>query len=137
MARWAVATARMKSRNEALDSVSTIAGWLAETGSWPQGLTKARRSDLDRPGAPYVGAPNGVINLETRQVLTGAAAREKLVTRTLLDPYDETAKHPAVDQLLSHLTPENREWLLGAAGLGSPGQSRQAVLFPGRFGKRR
>ena len=77
-----VATAQMKSRNEALDSVSTIAGWLAETGSWPQGLTRARRSDLDRPGAPYVGAPNGVINLETRQVLTGAAAREKLVTRT-------------------------------------------------------
>ena len=129
MARWAVATARMKSRNEALDSVSTIAGWLAETGSWPQGLTRARRSDLDRPGAPYVGAPNGVINLETRQVLTGAAAREKLVTRTLLDPYDETAKHPAVDQLLSHLTPENREWLLGAAGWGLRGNPARRFYF--------
>ena len=129
VARWAVATARMKSRNEALDSVSTIAGWLAETGSWPQGLTRARRSDLDRPGAPYVGAPNGVINLETRQVLTGAAAREKLVTRTLLDPYDETAKHPAVDQLLSHLTPENREWLLGAAGWGLRGNPARRFYF--------
>ena len=99
-------------------------GW-PRRGPGPRDSPRPGRSDLDRPGAPYVGAPNGVINLETRQVLTGAAAREKLVTRTLLDPYDETAKHPTVDQLLSHLTPENREccWAppAGVSGAIPPG----------------
>ena len=129
VARWAVSTARMKARNEALDSLSTMAGWLAETGSWPHGLTMVQKSDLNRPGAPCIGSPKGVIDLMTGQVLTGSAARAMLVTRTILDDYDPAARHPAVDQLLRHLAPENRAWLLGAIGWGMQGNPARRFYF--------
>lgn len=129
VARWAVSTARMKARNEALDSTATMAGWLAQTGSWPRGLTRVKKSDLNRPGAPYIGSPKGVIYLMTGQVLTGSAARALLVTRTILDDYDPEAQHPAVDQLLSHLSPENRAWLLGAIGWGMRGNPARRFYF--------
>ena len=129
VARWAVSTARMKARNEAMDSLSTMAGWLAETGSWPHGLTKVKKSDVNRPGAPCIGSPKGVIDLVTGQVLTRSAAREMLVTRTILDDYDPDARHPAVDQLLGHLAPENRAWLLEAIGWGMRGNPARRFYF--------
>ena len=129
VARWAVSTARMKARNEALDSVSTMAGWLAETESWQHGLTVVKKSDLNRPGAPYIGSPRGVIDLMTGEVLTGSDARKKLVTRTIMDDYDPDARHPAVDQLLSHLAPDSRAWLLGAIGWGMRGNPARRFYF--------
>ena len=129
VARWAVTTAKKRARAEALDSVSTIAGWLAETKSWPCALTRAREVDLNLPGIPYIGTPTGVVDLENKTLLTGAAAREKLVTRTILDPYDAAATDPAVDRLLSHLTSENRAWLLRAIGWGMRGLPMRRFYF--------
>ena len=129
IARWAVSTARHKARAEALASVSAVAGWLTESGSWPQGLTRARESDLDRPGALYIGAPNGAVGLAERRLLTGAEARSKLISRMITDDYDPDATHPDVDLLFSHLDPLDREYFLGSMGFGMRSRPSRRFLF--------
>ena len=129
VARWAVMTARMRYRNEALESVATIAGWMTSSGSSPRGLTMAKKSELNQPGAPFIGTPKGVIDLSTGRVLTGTEAREKLITRIIKDDYDPDARHPAVDKLLSHLAPDNRDWLLGNIGWGMRGYPARRFHF--------
>ena len=129
IARWAVQTARNRARAEALDSVSAVAGWLAESGTWPRGLTSARESDLDRPGTLYIGAPNGVVGLAEWCLLPRAEARSKLISRMITDDYDPEATHPDVDLLFGHLDPLDREYLLASMGFGLRGRPSRRFFF--------
>ena len=129
IARWAVSTARDRARSEALASVSAMAGWLTESGSWPRGLTRSRESDLDRPGALFIGAPNGVIGLEETRLLTRAEARSKRISRMITDDYDPEATNSDVDKLFSHLDPQDREYLLASLGFAMRGRPSRRFFF--------
>ena len=82
--------------------------------------------DLDQ-NKRYLGAPNGVIDLDTGDLLTGEAARAKLITRTVPDPYNPKAQHPAVAGLLAHLDDEQREWILAAAACALRGNPHRRI----------
>ena len=100
----------------------------------PNDLTQAGERELDRD-MRYLGAPNGVIDLNTGALLTGEAARTKLVTHTIPDPYDSDATHPAVDKLFKHLNPTERDWLLNSLGFALRGNpNRRALLIVGKGG---
>ena len=80
----------------------------------------------------YLGAPNGVIDLDTGELITGAAARALLVSRSVPDPYDPTAQHPMIDGLLAHLGVDERQYLLSALGFALRGNpARRFYLLAG------
>ena len=61
-------------------------------GLLPAELTRCDAGDLDR--LQYLGAPNGVIDLQTGRLLPPEEGRLALVTRQLPDPYDPDATQP-------------------------------------------
>ena len=137
VARWQKRTAAQAGRNAALDSVGRVILRWRSDGTEPPAMTQCRESDLDEQ-TQYVGAPNGVIDLSTGDLLTGAAARRCLVSRSLPDSYDPDAKHEAVTKLLAHLKADEREWLLSALGhalRGRPNRREYLIVGEGGGGK--
>ena len=86
----------------------------------------------------YLGAPNGVIDLDTGELLTGPAARATLTSRQILDDYNPDAKSPAVDRLFGHIPATEREWLFSALGhalRGYPNRRLYLITGPAGAGK--
>ena len=124
-------------RQDALRSVGRVVERWREDGTIPNGLKVVYEDNL-HPDGRFLGAPNGVIDLDTGELLTGLQAREKLVTRSIPDPYIPDAQHPDVDRLLSHLPGDSRDYLLGALGFalrGHPSRRFYVLLGPPRGGK--
>ena len=121
-------------QDKVMDSVSeVITRWKADRTMPPQLLT-CRESDLDRPGQ-YIGTPDGVVDLKTAKVLSPAEGREHLVTQMIADPYDQAATDPAAEKLLSHLSKDERQWLVQGLGFAlrlKP--NRRIYLLRGRSG---
>ena len=113
--RWQKQTATRKGRDAAQDSVGAVKHNWHSMGIMPPDLTECHERDLDADRR-YMGAQNGVIDLDTGTLLTGEAARQKLITRSIPDAYNPDARHPAVDSLLAHLGQAEREYLLDAFG---------------------
>ena len=117
-----------------LHGAGMVLAEMAMNNDVPEDLTQADERELDRD-MQYLGAPNGVIDLNTGALLTGEAARLKLVTHTIPDPYDPDAAHPAVEQLFLHLNPVERDWLLNSLGFALRGNpNRRALLIVGKGG---
>ena len=117
-----------------LHGAGMVLAEMALNNEVPEDLTQADELELDRD-MQYLGASNGVIDLNTGALLTGEAARLKLVTHTIPDPYDPDATHPAVEQLFSHLNPLERDWLLDSLGFALRGNpNRRALLIVGKGG---
>ena len=112
--------------HETFQSIGAAAVALKREGRLPSGLTEARDMDLDQ-NKRYLGAPNGVIDLDTGDLLTGEAARAKLITCTVPDPYNPNAQHPAVDGLLAHLEEEHRDWILAAVAYALRGNPNRRI----------
>ena len=112
--------------HETFQSIGAAVVALKREGRLPSGLTEARDMDLDQ-NKRYLGAPNGVIDLDTGDLLTGEAARSKLITRTVPDPYNPNAQHPAVDGLLAHLEEEHRDWILAAVAYALRGNPNRRI----------
>ena len=72
---------------------------LERTGQLPAGLTVCDREQLDADWT-VIGAPNGVIDLHTGELMTPQLARLKLVTGSITDDYEPNAKHPMLDLVL-------------------------------------
>ena len=86
----------------------------------------------------YLGAPNGVIDLDTGELLTGPAARATLTSRQILDDYNPDAQSPAVDRLFGHIPDTEREWLFSALGhalRGYPNRRLYLITGPAGAGK--
>ena len=86
----------------------------------------------------YLGAPNGVIDLHTGELLTGPAARATLTSRQLPDAYNPDATSPAVDRLFGHIPATEREWLFSALGhalRGYPNRRLYLITGPAGAGK--
>ena len=87
-----------------------------------------REIDVERR---YLGAPNGIIDLETGKLLTGRAHAGKLVSHTIQDYYDPKAGDERVEKLAAHLRADDERWLwssLGASLWGS-GVSAEGGLY--------
>ena len=105
-----------------------------EGGGLPDGMAEADARDLDAQ-TRFLGAENGVIDLDTGALLNGSEARDQLITHTVRDAYDPAARHPAVDKLLGHLGSRERGWLLDSLGYALRGNpSRRALLIVGGGG---
>ena len=100
---------------KALPSIFKVLGGvitdLATRGAIPVGLDICDVADLDADWR-YMGAPNGVIDLSTGEVLPREIARWHRVTATVADDYDPDAKHPLVDLIMppNPNTEEQRWW---------------------------
>ena len=72
----------------------------------------------------YIGAKNGVVDLNTGKVLRPDEGRKHRVTRSLPDDFDPSATHDAAKALLSHPTMLTEQWgyFLHALGMAMHGQ---------------
>ena len=100
-------------------------------------LTVCDQSNLDKNGQ-YLGCENGVVDLETGQLLDPEEARKHLVTRSTGVKYHAGATDWAIDELTSHLDEELAEYLwavLGRALWGKPEKMLVVLIGPGDAGK--
>ena len=94
-----------------------------------KGLTIRSGDELD-DNTRYLGAPNGVIDLHTGELLSGERMHgATLTTRMVPYPYDPDATHDDVDKLFSHLPAQERDWLLSALGFGLKGNPMRRMYF--------
>ncbi len=101
------------------------------------GVTTDLETKLDAK-MRYLGTANGVVDLHAGELLTPEEGREHLVTHRTPVPFKSDAHHPAVDRLLAHLPPAEREWwwlVLGYALRGSPSGRIYEVVGPPNGGK--
>lgn len=114
---------------DARASVGQAIGMLRE--DLPPGLTLCAYEELDRD-LTCLGAPNGVIDLNTGQLLGRADSRARLVSRRVPDEFIPTARHEAIDLLLNHLTKDERRYILDALGYALRGQAGRLYALTGR-----
>ena len=137
LATYAAKLRSDEGRQKALRSTGRVVERWRDDKALPSGLTLARAEDLNAQKR-YLGAPNGVIDLQTRDLLTGTAAREALVTRTVPVTYDPEAQHDDVKKLFDHLTAEDFRYLLAALGFalyGTVGKRFYPLIGPPDAGK--
>ena len=110
------------------DLLPTAYRILEERRYLPGGLASVGRADIDVDGR-YLGAPNGIIDLDTGRLLSDTEARRTLVSCTIPDPYDPEAVDPDMDALTTHLGLKDRERLLGALGYALRGGTADRIYF--------
>ena len=99
------------SLREVAARVAVVAQNLRKHGEDEFGLTRCRLNALDA-NTRYIGATNGVIDLEAGELLRGADGAAALVTKTLPDEFKADARHEDVDALFDHCAPWQRDHLL-------------------------
>ena len=120
--RHAVDSAKPRGMAETLASIPGVYGLLSDRGKLPPVLSSCYDNQVDAD-LTTLGTPDGVLSLDTGDLLPATEARTRFVTRSIPDSYKPGARHPLVDGLLSHLDDQQREYLLSAlawAGRGSP-----------------
>ena len=113
--RWSITSARPSGRKEMLGMLSAAYRMMEERGMLPGELTACDASELDADRFS-LGAPNGVIDLETGKLLPQQEARKRLVTRSIADPFDPNATHQYADDLFAHLDQRLQDYLSKAFG---------------------
>ena len=105
--------------------------------SWWDKVTFASERDLDaRDG--YLGTATGVVDLASGQLLTPAAARRHLVTRTTPVEFRADATHPDIENLTGHLPSDIEEYLWAFCGRslwGDPPKAFYVIKSPPDSGK--
>ena len=101
------------------------------------GLTRCKLEDLDA-NLRYIGARNGVIDLDTGKLLDPEDGRKALVTLSTLTKFVPGACHSDVDRLFGHLLLEEQIWwwsVLGYHLRGGPSGRVYLVKGPPNGGK--
>ena len=134
--RHAVTSCKAAGIRELVGVLGTAYRYMSENGIVPDGVTVCDAADLDRNAERrYLGARNGVIDLNTALLLPPAEARQQFVTRHIPDNYEPDAMHPYADQLLAHLAAQDRDYLLGAMGFALRGNvARRYYAIAGERG---
>ena len=108
-------------------------------------LTIADASALDSNRA-FLGAPNGIIDLNLGMKMRPELGRTKLVTRSVPDDFDDAANGPqnkvgedALAKLFNHVPKEARDYLLDSVAFalrGSPKRTFLVIAGPKAGGKK-
>ena len=88
---------------------------MREEGEPCRNVTTCRADDLDAD-LRYLGVANGVVDLDTGDLLPRDQGRTHLVTIRCPVEYHPDAKHPALDKLFSAWSPETLAWWHGVLG---------------------
>ena len=102
--------------------------WVSEKHECLKDLTIEKERDFDA-NTRYLGAPNGVIDLDTGALLTGKEARETLTTRMIPDAYNPDAQHDDVDLLFDHIPSPDKEWLIDALAYALKGRPSRRFYY--------
>ncbi|MCY4086521.1 MAG: hypothetical protein OXG37_06455 [Actinomycetia bacterium] len=106
---------------------------LKEQDELPGGLMQCEVGKLD--GTRWLGAPNGVTDLHTGQLLSVEEGRRELVTESVPDPYVPDATHPDVERLTAHLPEELAGYVWDMLAYALHGQpARTFVVLAGATG---
>ena len=124
--RFANDLASASGRRAVIEDLPLAHRILQEHGALPAGLRSVPAETIDVE-ARYLGAPNGVVDLETGRLLSGTGARRALVSNTIPDAYEPDASHPFVDRLTSHMDEEDLENLLDALAYALGGGSADRI----------
>ena len=127
-ARWAVRAAKPTGTRECLESIGKAVELMKAHNQVPSGLTVCNLPELDADKI-CLGAPNGVIDLQTGTLLPPNEGRKRLVTRTVPDAFDPSACHRFVEQLVVHLDESKRTYLLDAFGYALRGEPARRWYF--------
>ena len=130
--RFANDLASASGRRAVIEDLPLAHSVLREYEAIPAGLRSVPAGTIDAD-ARYLGAPNGVIDLDTGQLLSRTGARRALVSNTIPDPYEPDASHPLVDRLTAHMEEEDCNNLLDALAyaLGAGSADRIYVIHGG------
>ena len=95
------ALSQAPARSRALESVGAVHAAMRDEGTLPDGLEACRPLDLNLGAA--LGAPNGVVDIETGRLLSPADGRRRRITLRLPDAFDPDVQHPLVDTMFAHV----------------------------------
>ena len=136
--RWVQRLRSDRGRSDAFAMVQEAYNLMTDDGSIPAGLRYCQSRDLDAQ-LTYIGTKSGVLDLTTGRVLAPADGAERLVTRSIPDPFDIDAdSNPDAQRLLAHLPDDEREYLLAAVSFalrGSPARRWYLLHGPPASGK--
>ena len=122
----AVKAALPRTRADMLGGLAAAYLMMERRALLPAGLTVADERDIDAD-LLSLGAPNGVIDLRTGQLLSAVDAHKRLVTRSVADPFNPTATHPSADSLFEHLDDELSDYLASAFGFALRGNPARRI----------
>ena len=116
--KWAIESTKPRGRADCRFSIGAAVELLKAADQLPAGLEQCDAFDLDRhsPDAPVLGTPNGVIDLNTGQLLPREEGRKRFVSRSVPDEFQPDAQHKMVDDLIAHLPEAERDYILAAVG---------------------
>ena len=86
----------------------------------------------------FLGCGNGVVDLDTGELLTPDEGAGKLITRSTGVEYRPDARDDVIDALLGHLPDDERDYLLNATAYalrGNPARRWYVLAGPGGSGK--
>ena len=136
--RWVQRLRSDRGRSDAFAMVQEAYNLMTDDGSIPAGLRYCQSRDLDAQ-LTYIGTKSGVLDLTTGRVLSPADGAERLVSRSIPDPFDIDAdSNPDAQRLLEHLPDDEREYLLAAVSFalrGSPARRWYLLHGPPASGK--
>lgn len=96
-----------------------------------ENVVRCNYSDLNT-NPRYIGAPNGIIDLDTGALLDPQEGRRHLVTCTVADDFDPNARHDSVSALVSHMNPEIAQYLWDEVAYSLRGRpNRRLILLEG------
>lgn len=97
-------------------------------GLEPHGAIGCKIDDLDAD-TRYMGAPNGVIDLDDGRLLGPLEGRKALLTKELPDEFDADAEHPDVERLTDRIPPEVAEYLMRELAYSLRGYPERRIIF--------
>ena len=137
VAKWQTRGANRARRDKTLGSAGRVFLDWNQLSIVPPELNHCKAADLDSDRR-YLGASNGVIDLDTGKLLTGQTARRKLVTRRVPEPFYPNAQNGDVDRIFAHLEQMERDYMLDAVAYAvrrGPARRIYVLLGPPRGGK--
>ena len=135
--RWAKRTHSATGASNAALMLRPAYDGMVNEGKTPNIGGICRELDLNRDKR-YFGAANGVLDLDTGELLAPDVGARYLVTRATDVEYRPEAGDGAIDALLAHLDAEEREYLLDAAAYtlrGNPARRWYLLAGPAGSGK--
>ena len=129
--RKALTYTNKRGQADLLYQVGAVVNRYRDEKVWPYGLTACHTNELD-PTGRYIGAPNGIIDLDTGYLIDDDEAGDHLITRQVGVDYDirygfSESRSPLADKLFARLGEQERQWFLEALGFALRGRPMRRI----------